>query len=100
MELLSKDVSEISPWKYRPLTLIYQNAAFGPEILAYRLNQVIPGLLHPDQYGFVPGESFRYAYCRLYIIVVNSHRFSMPALDPRILQKLLTTCINLPFLPH
>ncbi|RMX61941.1 hypothetical protein DD238_008385 [Peronospora effusa] len=53
--------SRSDPRNYRPLTLLNQDAKFGPKALAYRLNQVLPSLLGVDQFGFVPGRDIRHA---------------------------------------
>ncbi|CEG36288.1 Reverse transcriptase domain [Plasmopara halstedii] len=49
------------PKKYRPLTLLNNDAKFGPKALAYRLKQVLPKLVGDDQFGFVPGRDIRHA---------------------------------------
>lgn len=66
ISLLFKGGSRNEPCNYRPLTLLNQDAKFGPKILAYRLNQVLPDLLHTDQFGFVPGRSIRHALRRFH----------------------------------
>lgn len=61
LSLLFKKGSRSDPKNYRPLTLLNQDAKFGPKALAYRLNQVLPALLNEDQFGFVPGRDIRHA---------------------------------------
>ena len=61
ISLLFKKGSRSDPKNYRPLTLLNQDAKFGPKALAYRLNQVLPSLLDVDQFGFVPGRDNRHA---------------------------------------
>ena len=61
ISLLFKKGSRSDPRNYRPLTLLNQDAKFGPKTLAYRLNQVLPSLLGVDQFGFVPGRDMRFA---------------------------------------
>uniref|UniRef100_A0AAV1VEX9 Reverse transcriptase domain-containing protein n=1 Tax=Peronospora matthiolae TaxID=2874970 RepID=A0AAV1VEX9_9STRA len=61
ISLLFKKGSRSDPKHYRPLTLLNQDAKFGPKALAYRLNQVLPSLLNVDQFGFVPGRDIRHA---------------------------------------
>lgn len=61
ISLLFKKGSRSDPKNYRPLTLLNQDAKFGPKALAYRLNQILPSLLDVDQFGFVPGRDIRHA---------------------------------------
>ncbi|KAF4027975.1 Reverse transcriptase (RNA-dependent DNA polymerase) [Phytophthora infestans] len=61
LSLLFKKGSRSDPKNYRPLTLLNQDAKFGPKALAFRLNQILPTLLGMDQYGFVPGRDIRHA---------------------------------------
>ena len=44
---------EIGNW--RPITLLGVDYKLLTKTLAERLKQVLPGLIHPDQNGFVPG---------------------------------------------
>lgn len=48
LSLLSKPGDRADPSNYRPLIIFNQDAKFGPKILAYRLDSVLPSLLHPD----------------------------------------------------
>ena len=63
LSLLFKQGSRSDPRNYRLLTLLNQDAKFGPKALSYRLNQVLPILLgvRVDQYGFVSGRDIRHA---------------------------------------
>ncbi|GMF42040.1 unnamed protein product [Phytophthora fragariaefolia] len=80
LSLLFKKGSRSDPKNYRPLTLLNQDAKFGPKALAYRLDQVLPELLDPDQFGFVPGRDIRHAL--RYFLDLMDHCKATPTRDP------------------
>ncbi|OWZ06370.1 RNA-dependent DNA polymerase [Phytophthora megakarya] len=61
ISLLYKKGDRSLPSNYRPLTLLNHDAKFGPKIVAYRLRNILPKLLHSDQFGFTQGRSIRHA---------------------------------------
>ncbi|OWZ18667.1 Pol Polyprotein [Phytophthora megakarya] len=61
ISLLYKKRDRSLPSNYRPLTLLNHDAKFGPKIVAYRLRNILPKLLHSDQFGFTQGRSIRHA---------------------------------------
>ena len=60
---LYKKGSRSDPKNYQPLTLLNQDAKFGPKALAYRINQVLPILLDVDHFKFVPDRDIPYDLC-------------------------------------
>lgn len=64
ISLLYKSGDRKLPSNYRPITLLNVDAKLGPKIMSFRLGQVLPSLLHSDQYGFVPGRDTRHAHLR------------------------------------
>ena len=68
---------------YRPISLINSELKIFAKVLATRLLQVIPDLIHPDQCGFVPTRSTRHCIRRLHtamaqvdgLQVPDAHRF-------------------------
>lgn len=62
--MLYKNGDKTRPSNYRPITLLNIDAKIGPKILARRLTDVLPRLLHDDQYGFVHGRDIRKAHLR------------------------------------
>lgn len=69
---------------YRPLSLLNTDYKILSKLLAIRLNQFIPSLVHSDQCGFVPGRSTALNIRRLHQILLN-------VTDPGILEG----CISL-----
>ena len=51
--LLHKKGSRADPGNYRPITLMQVDVKVLSKALTYRLQHVIPSLVHPDQKGFV-----------------------------------------------
>ncbi|RLN96798.1 hypothetical protein BBJ28_00020081 [Nothophytophthora sp. Chile5] len=51
LSLLYKSGDRTVPGNYRPLTLINHDAKLGPKILARRLGQFLPDIIHDDQSG-------------------------------------------------
>jgi exonuclease III len=64
LSLLYKKGDRSDPGNYRPLTLLNHDAKLGPKVLAWRLGEVLPFLIHEDQGGFVPGRSIRHLLLR------------------------------------
>ena len=58
--LLHKKGSRADPGNYRPIALIQVDAKVLSKALTYRLQQVIPDLILPDQKGFVKGRSIHH----------------------------------------
>uniref|UniRef100_A0A8C5MP10 Reverse transcriptase domain-containing protein n=1 Tax=Leptobrachium leishanense TaxID=445787 RepID=A0A8C5MP10_9ANUR len=66
---------------YRPISLLNQDIKLFAKIIALRLARYIPGLVHPDQAGFVPGREARDNTVRaLNLIHSASHPKSEPTL--------------------
>ncbi|RMX62445.1 hypothetical protein DD238_008361 [Peronospora effusa] len=57
-----------------PTAANLRHAKFGPQALAYRLNQVLNSLLGVDQFGFVPGQDIRHALCYFYDLMNHCRR--------------------------
>lgn len=51
---------------YRPITLLTADCEILGRILADRLTEALPGLIHPDQAGFVPGRNTSQNIWRLF----------------------------------
>ncbi|KAF1320888.1 Pol polyprotein, partial [Globisporangium splendens] len=64
LSLLYKSGDRSLPSNYRPLTLLNHDAKFGPKILARRLGDVLPTIIHEDQSGFIRGRSIRHSLHR------------------------------------
>ncbi|CAH0488768.1 unnamed protein product [Peronospora farinosa] len=62
--LLHKSGDRGDPSNYRPITLLNHDAKLGPKIMAHRLRNVLPHVLHGDQSGFVSGRSIRHSLAR------------------------------------
>ena len=58
--LLHKKGSRAEPGNYRPITLVQVDVKVLSKALTYRLQHVIPDLIHPDQKGFVKGRSIHH----------------------------------------
>ncbi|POM79902.1 Polyprotein of L1-like non-LTR Retrotransposon Zorro 3, partial [Phytophthora palmivora] len=58
--LLHKKGSRADPGNYRPIALIPVDVKILSKALTYRLQSVIPKLIHPDQKGFVRGRSIQH----------------------------------------
>ena len=55
--LLYKKGSRADPGNYRPIALMCVDVKVLSKVLAYRLQHVLPRLIHPDQKAFVRGRS-------------------------------------------
>ncbi|CAI5739491.1 unnamed protein product [Hyaloperonospora brassicae] len=64
ISLLYKKGDRSDPGNYRPITLLNHDAKLGPKILAHRLRDVLPQVLHEDRTGFVSGRSIRHSLLR------------------------------------
>ncbi|CAH0474774.1 unnamed protein product [Peronospora belbahrii] len=64
LSLQYKSGDRTLPANYRPLTLLNHDAKLGPKFLAYRMQTVLPTLIHEDQSGFIPGRSIRHSLLR------------------------------------
>lgn len=58
--LLHKKGSRAEPGNYRPIALVQVDVKVLSKALTYRLQHVIPDLVHPDQKGFVKGRSIHH----------------------------------------
>ncbi|KAF1327039.1 putative Pollike protein, partial [Globisporangium splendens] len=58
--LLHKKGSRAQPGNYRPIALIPVDAKVLSKALTYRLQSVVPDLVHTDQKGFVKGRSIHH----------------------------------------
>uniref|UniRef100_A0A8C5MVA5 Reverse transcriptase domain-containing protein n=1 Tax=Leptobrachium leishanense TaxID=445787 RepID=A0A8C5MVA5_9ANUR len=66
---------------YRPISLLNQDIKLFAQAIALRLARYVPGLVHPDQAGFVPGREARDNTVRaLNLIHSASHPKSEPTL--------------------
>ncbi|XP_029428113.1 LOW QUALITY PROTEIN: 39S ribosomal protein L45, mitochondrial [Rhinatrema bivittatum] len=64
---------------YRPISLINIDLKILARILAARLNGVLPGLVHSDQVGFVPGRMAADNFRRIVDIIDLAHSTKTPA---------------------
>lgn len=55
------------PESYCPISLLRVDIKILAKILALRLNQVIPSLIHTEQTSFMPGRITSFNLCRLFI---------------------------------
>ncbi|RQM10836.1 hypothetical protein B5M09_012197 [Aphanomyces astaci] len=86
LSLLHKSGHRGTPSNYRPLTLLNADAKLGPKILSHRLGLLLPRLVGPDQYGFVPGRSIQQALFRVqtlhqHCLQTNQERAGLVMLD-------------------
>uniref|UniRef100_A0AAV1UCY8 Reverse transcriptase domain-containing protein n=1 Tax=Peronospora matthiolae TaxID=2874970 RepID=A0AAV1UCY8_9STRA len=58
--LLHKKGSRAAPGNYRPIALVQVDVKILSKALTYRLQQLIPDLIHPYQKGFVKGRSIHH----------------------------------------
>ena len=59
LEKKGKDRLDIANW--RPITLLNADYKLLTKTLGQRLKKVLPGVIHKDQNGFVPGGSIFYS---------------------------------------
>ncbi|OWY99593.1 Pol Polyprotein [Phytophthora megakarya] len=58
--LLPKKGERHDPGNYRPISLMQVDVKILSKALAYRLQQVLPSIIHTDQKGFVKGRSLHH----------------------------------------
>uniref|UniRef100_A0A3Q1EXS2 Reverse transcriptase domain-containing protein n=1 Tax=Acanthochromis polyacanthus TaxID=80966 RepID=A0A3Q1EXS2_9TELE len=76
--ILKKDKDPLSCNSYRPISLLNVDYKILAKLLAIRLETVLPGVISPDQTGFIKG---RYAFSnlrRLFNVVYNSSQSGDP----------------------
>ncbi|KAG3218584.1 hypothetical protein PC129_g10617 [Phytophthora cactorum] len=54
---LKKAGDASNPLNYRPLALLNSDYKVFTRILATRVSRTLPGIIHPNQNGFVPGRT-------------------------------------------
>ncbi|KAJ8507832.1 hypothetical protein ON010_g18931 [Phytophthora cinnamomi] len=62
LSLLYKAGDRSLPGNYRPLTLLNHDAKLGPKVLAWRLGEVLPGIINEDQKGFDQYDIYYYNF--------------------------------------
>ena len=69
VSLLKPDKDSTLPGSYRPLALLNTDYKILAKLLADRLAPLVPGLVHPDQNGFVPARNTSLNIRRLFRVM-------------------------------
>uniref|UniRef100_A0A8C5QG16 Reverse transcriptase domain-containing protein n=1 Tax=Leptobrachium leishanense TaxID=445787 RepID=A0A8C5QG16_9ANUR len=69
-----KDLDQCSD--YRPISLLNQDVKLFAKVLATRLKPFIPGLVHADQTGFIPGREAKDSTVRAVNLIHGSPRLT------------------------
>uniref|UniRef100_A0A803JEZ2 Reverse transcriptase domain-containing protein n=1 Tax=Xenopus tropicalis TaxID=8364 RepID=A0A803JEZ2_XENTR len=75
-----KGKDPLDPGGYRPISLLNVDTKLYAKVLANRLNQIITDLISPEQVGFVPGREARDNTNRLFSIIHQCKKRSIPAM--------------------
>lgn len=76
--ILKKDKDPLDPGSYRPISLINVDCKVLTKVLAMRLENILPGIIHEDQVGFVKGRSSSDNLRRLLHLMFKSHQENTP----------------------
>lgn len=76
--ILKKDKDPLECGSYRPISLMCCDGKLFTKILATRLNEVLPKLIHHDQVGFVKGRKSSNSMRRLLHLIWKAKDLSRP----------------------
>uniref|UniRef100_A0A8C5N3B2 Reverse transcriptase domain-containing protein n=1 Tax=Leptobrachium leishanense TaxID=445787 RepID=A0A8C5N3B2_9ANUR len=77
--ILKPGKDPLGPGNYRPISLLNFDIKVLAKVLALRLNEIIPTLIHADQVGFIPGRQAYDNTRRACDLVWLAQRLKVPA---------------------
>ena len=76
--ILKKDKDPTDPGSFRPVSLINVDCKIITKVLATRLENILPQIVHPDQVGFIKGRSSTDNVRRLLHLMQINHNKKTP----------------------